>query len=179
MIMKNQTKEKGTVFIVPGYGMSNSSAPIVKLHKAVTRAGYQTSGWNIAWNRPLSKQVHEIPQDSIVVGFSLGAILAYLVAKQYGCKKTILASMTPVQKYSKALWIREVYGKDMDKKSAALCARDITNIKINPNKLRCAYAILAGELEDKKKVWKPDILIPETNHELNDSYIKAIIKLLP
>lgn len=87
--------------------------------------------------------------------------------------------MTPVQKYSKTLWIREVYEKDMDEKDAKLCANDITRVKINLNDLKSKCIVLAGELENKKRVWKPDILVPKTNHELSASYIEAIIKLLP
>lgn len=174
----NKSKNKGVVVVIPGYGMTSLSAPIVKLHAAIKYAGYRVFDYKVSWKSPLSKQVRNLPKDSILIGFSLGAVLAYLVAKKYGCKKVIMASMTPVQEYSQTLWMREVYEKDMRKKDAELCAKDITSIKIQPDKLTCEHIVLAGEQEDSAKVWKPDFLVPKTTHTINRSYINAIIKTL-
>lgn len=138
-------------------------------------AKYKTLGKvrKIDWDKPLSSQVFKVNKNDTIIGFSLGAVLACLIAKKYGCR-AILCSMTDIQSYKRSIWISEM-DKSLNKEDALNYVEDIMSLNLKPNK--DSSIILAGELE-KKGVWKGDLLVPETGHVMNKAYINAIMKIL-
>jgi hypothetical protein len=51
------------------------------------------------WKNKISKQVFFVEKDSVIFGFSLGAILARLVIQKHECKLVIFSSMTPLRHF--------------------------------------------------------------------------------
>ena len=164
---------KNKIYIIPGQGQSVRISQYKKLISALKEKGYEVVGINPSWYKALSPQIFPIEKDSIIIGFSYGAILAYLVAKKYPCKKLILASLSPIHKDSFETLTKD-FSNDMTEKQAVEVARDIKSIKINLQELKCPYVTFAG-IKEKAKA---DFLVPNTGHEMTDEYIKCISELL-
>lgn len=122
----------------------------------------------VDWSEPFSEAVFKTNKDDIVVGFSYGAIIAYLIAEKNGCN-AILASMTPIHKYSYKLLLRETV-KDMPFEKAEKQVKELKSLKINSSK----YLTISGDKENMKS----DILIKNTGHSLTKKYISSIKKIL-
>ncbi len=125
---------------------------------------------NPNWKKGLSDQVFGVTKNDVVFGFSLGGILAMLIANQYKYKKIILASATT---YLCADELIAVVPKDTVKD-----IRDTKNIHLR-NTIR-----IYGELEKQyfplyiPKGMKIHQLIKNTGHELSPAYLKAIVSYL-
>jgi hypothetical protein len=169
---------KGTIYLIPGYGESCRLKRYQTLVRTLRNKEYSVICKNPKWNKPLSHQMFPVEKDAIVFGFSLGAVLAYLVAKKYPCQKVIFASVTPIHKYSFETWVKEGFIKEMSRDRAEICARDIKNIKFSLRTLKTPYVVMAGEFEDKKKVMSPDILVPKTDHRMTKVYANAIARMV-
>ncbi len=168
---------KKKIYIILGYEESPDLSRYQALKLACSQKGYEVCFPTVDWHKPLSPQVFFIEKGATVLGFSLGAVLAYLIAKKNPCKKAIFASMTPIHRYSRTLWLKEVYLKDMSKVLAEACAKDIKSFKVDLHKLKTPHVVLAGELEQKKTM-PADFLVPKNNHRMNSKYINAIAQLL-
>lgn len=169
---------KTNIYLIPGYGELCDVKRYQSLITALKTKGHKVHCVDPDWHTPLSQQVFHVGKNAIVIGFSLGAILAYLVAKKHYCQKAIFASMTPVHKYPLKLWLKEVYDKDMPKDRAMACARDTKSIKIDLKNLKTPHVVLAGALEKEDSVTKPDLLVPKVGHRMTSAYADAIAKLL-
>ena len=86
---------KKILYIIPGWTETTRRRPYQLLRKEAQKNGYEVIFKNIDWKKPLSSQVFSTPEDAVIFGFSLGAILAWLAAQQNPCRLLILASMTP------------------------------------------------------------------------------------
>ena len=123
---------------------------------------------NIDWKDKLSNQLFDVNKNDIIFGFSLGAVLAWLVAQNNECKHIILASMTP-----KYYW----KDKKIKKSLIDITGKDIINdiVKnLKPKHLAKKETIIYGDKEGESA----DIVIPDTDHELNERYIKEVGKLI-
>lgn len=159
---------KKLLYIIPGWQEHGNDAPYQQLANAAQEKGYEVVCPDVDWRTPLSQQIFPVTQDSVVFGFSLGAILARLVAQQHPCRHLILASMTPDHNFinpeiKKALV--DLVGKEF--------VDDIIGSLASTNQAE-KQTTLYGELEKEPA----DILVLHTEHELNDAYIKEIVKLL-
>ena len=85
------------LYIIPGWRETCRRKPYQLLASRAKQKGYQVELININWEKNLLEQVFPVPPSAVVVGFSLGAILARLVAQKFSCKLIILASMTPLR----------------------------------------------------------------------------------
>ncbi len=83
------------LYIVPGLKETTRRRPYQSLRKIAEKKGYEVVFQNVDWNQPLSSQIFSVPKNAVIFGFSLGAVLVWLVAQNYECKHIILASMTP------------------------------------------------------------------------------------
>src|ERR1700733_3254635 len=81
-------------YIIPGWEDDCNDESYRKLANIAERKGYNVVCKQINWKLPLTQQKFPIPEDSIIFGFSLGAIMALLLAQDYPCDHLILASMT-------------------------------------------------------------------------------------
>lgn len=90
-------------YIIPAWEEMVTEKPYQSLAEIARRKNYEVIFIQPDWLRLLSLQIFPIGTEDIVFGFSLGAVLAYLVGQKYPSYKIILASMTPVWDYSKKL----------------------------------------------------------------------------
>ena len=159
---------KKVLYIIPGWEETTRRRPYQQLKHFAENRGYDVVYKNINWEKPLSHQVFSVPSNAVVFGFSLGAILAWLVAQKYPYHHVILASMTPHSSFK---------DPKIKKLLIDLCGRQfisdiIKNIK--PKHKAKKQTIIYGDLENEEA----DILVSKTDHGLNDRYIKEILKLL-
>ncbi|MBU4480406.1 hypothetical protein KKG48_03120 [Patescibacteria group bacterium] len=174
---------KKNIYIIPGLGESCDLLRYKKLVKALQINGYEVNCVNPDWYNPLSKQVFRVEKDAVVCGFSFGAVLAYLIAKKYPCRKVILASISPIHKFSfKELekdFRRDIapkLGKELAQKRGTEMAKDIKNIKISLKSLKTPFVTLAGEKETE--IMPADFIVPQAKHIMTDKYINCIQKLV-
>ena len=156
------------LYIIPGWEDTGNEEGYQKLQRAAEEKGYEVVIKNIDWAKPLSQQTFTVSPESVVFGFSLGAILAWLVAQENRYRHLILASMTPHysftdEKIKKALI--ELAGEAF-----------VTDIIDNLKKTHLAdrQTILYGDKENELA----DVLVSDTGHELTDNYVKAVAELL-
>jgi hypothetical protein len=165
---------KKIIYIIPGLGEQCTEVRYKKLAKALKTKGYKVNCINPDWYKPISTQVFPVEKNAIVCGFSLGAVLAYLVAKKYSCEKVIFASISPIHEFSFNSLVKD-YSKHMPKNLAVAIATDIKSIKISLKSLKVPYVTLAGQFE---KNMPADFLVPNTGHRMTNAYIKCIAKLV-
>lgn len=159
---------KKIIYIIPGLRETCDSKPYRLLADAVKERGYKVLCKNVNWRKPLSPQVFAVPREAVVFGFSLGAILAWLVAQKYSCQHLILASMTPHYSFSdpkikKALV--DIVGKKF--------IDDVVGTLKKKHRAK-KQTTLYGDREEEKA----DILVLKTGHRLNSNYIKEVVKIL-
>lgn len=159
---------KKILYIIPAWEDSSDDQPYQLLADAARDKGYEVISKNIDWKKSLSSQVFAVPEEAVVFGFSLGAILARLVAQQYPCQHLILASMTPDHNFTNP----EIKKALIDLTGKEFVDDIITNLKQTHKATK--QTILYGDQEEESG----DILVPNTEHELNDAYIAAIAGIL-
>ncbi len=130
---------------------------------------------NPNWHKPISEQVFTVEKNATLIGFSMGAVLAYLIAKNSPCKKVIFASLSPLHTFDfkEDLDLLSTY---MSRKRALPIAEDWHNIKISLKTLRTPFVRLLGEYE--KGMGTADILVPKGKHFVGRAYREEIVKLV-
>lgn len=151
------------LFIIPGAGENTDMKPYKDLANHARSIGLKVVPINPEWGEPITKQIFKTDREDLVFGFSRGALLAYATTKKYPCKLAILASMTPLEKFSRKVLL-DFYGKKI--------GEDILKIKFTSNKT--PQITLSGGREDIDA----DIRIPNTGHRLTKTYLKQIKALL-
>ncbi|HET8575196.1 MAG TPA: hypothetical protein VFM02_03455 [Candidatus Paceibacterota bacterium] len=157
-----------TLYIVAGWEDTGEEEAYQTLKKLAGAKNYQVFIKSIDWKKPLSKQIFKAEPQSTIFGFSLGAVLGWMVAQKYSVEYLILASMTPRHNFTDPEILKDFYD---------LCGREfVDDIKANLSETHKAekQTILYGEKEEEPG----DILIPETEHELTKNYLEEIKKLL-
>ena len=159
---------KSKLYIIPGWEETCRRKVYKEIAIIAEKKGYEVVFKNVDWKKPLSPQVFPVAKDDIIFGFSLGAILAWLIAQNYTCKHLILASMTPhynfTDKEIKKLLI-EITGSRF--------VNDVNKNLKSKNKTK-KQTILYGDLEGEKG----NILVLNTDHEITKNYLKVINKIL-
>lgn len=173
------------IYLIPGLGESCVLLRYKKLAEALKKDGYNVVCVNPDWYQPLTAQVFDVEKDAVVVGFSFGAILAYLVVKKYPCRKVIFASISPIHTFSFEDLERDFrkditpkLGKELAQTRGTELAKDIKKIKISLKELKTPFVTLAGENEEKNMLKGVDFIVPQTKHIINDKYIKCIQKII-
>lgn len=159
---------KKTFYIIPGLEETCRRKPYKKLKEIAEKKGYEVVCVNIDWKKKLSKQIFPIEKDATVFGFSLGAILAWLVAQLYPCRQLILASMTPHYSFTD----KKIKKMLIDLLDTGFINDIVKNLETK-NKAK-KQTIMYGDKEDEPG----DILVKGTQHELTDAYLNSIKKLL-
>jgi alpha/beta superfamily hydrolase len=162
---------KTTIYILPGFGETCSETRYKKLDTVLKSKGYIVERVKPNWYKPLSANVFKPKKNSILIGFSFGAIVAYLIAIKYPVSKVIFCSMSPITTYKD---FYESYLAHMDEENSRLNAEDITKIKISLDKLKTPHITLAGEKENLKA----NLLVPKTGHYMSIKYINCLTELL-
>ncbi len=157
-------------------GESCDEQAYTSLAEDLQKEGYTTMPINPDWKKPLTKQTVKVEPDAIVFGFSMGAVLAYLIAKEYPCRKAILASISPIHTFS-GKEFGSFLNEHMTAEESAAVAQDILNIKVDLENLKTPHVTLMGEKEGMSKEEKtPDIIVPGAGHEIDAAYRKAILE---
>ncbi len=156
------------LYIIPGWEDSPYQKEYKELQKNAEEKGYRVYFVEVDWKKPLSEQVITVPKNAIIFGFSLGAILAWLIAQKNTCEHIILASMTPHYSFE-----NEEIKNALIEITGEKFTMDIIN-HLNKNHLAKHQTIMYGDKEEEKA----DILILNTNHELNSEYVKQIVNIL-
>ncbi len=159
---------KKTLYIIPGWRETCRRKPYKEIARIAEKKGYEVVCKNVDWARTLSSQVFPVEKDDCIFGFSLGAILASLVAQKYQCRHLILASMTPHRSFK----------NQKDKKALIdlINSKFVNDITHNLRRLHKAkkQTIIYGDKEEEAG----DILVPKTGHVLSDNYISVISGLI-
>lgn len=155
------------IYIIPGWRETCRRKQYQNLAKALENKGYTVIYQNIDWDKKISEQVFEVEKNSIVFGFSIGALLARLIAQKYRHKLTIFASMTP---------LRHFKGGEQEKMLVDAVGEDVVkDIKTHlKSRLKSKGVLLYGDKENEKA----DIIIKNTDHEISENYIKEVLKLV-
>ena len=164
---------KKIIYIIPALGENCSLVKYQTLTKSLEDKGYKVNQVNPNWYRPISEQIFRVEKNAIVFGFSFGAIIAYLIAKQYPCRKVIFASISPIHEFSFRSLVKD-FCEHMSKNLAVEIATDVKKIKISLKSLRVPFVTLAGQFEKMKA----DFLVPATGHRITPAYIKCIENLV-
>ncbi|MFH1145578.1 MAG: hypothetical protein V1707_01270 [bacterium] len=159
---------KKNLYIIPGWKEGCQRKPYQSLASIAKKKGYEVVFYNVNWNQRLSSQIFPIPKNAVVFGFSLGAVLAWLVAQNFPCRHLILASMTPHSSWKD----REVRKTLVD----LVGSRFVNDVTKNLGSKHQAkrQTIMYGSLEKESG----NIIVPNTGHELSDRYIKKIARIL-
>jgi len=173
---------KNRIFLIPGFGETCKLVRYQYLIHKLEKKGYHVVPVNPDWYKPLTSHVFRIHKSDIVIGFSFGAVISYLIAKKFTCKKIILASLSPLHTFGfKSLQkdcVRNVTRK-VGKRSAVILgtklAKNIMSIKISLNSLRVPYITLSGQLE---RGMPANIKVPKTAHYMTRTYANTIAGLL-
>lgn len=161
------------IYIIPALGESCVESPYVMLTNALEKKGYTVKQVNPNWYRPLSEQVFKVEEEAVVFGFSFGAVIAYLNAIKYPCRKVIFGSLSPIDTFSYESLVED-YMEYMPKDLAEEISADIKNIKIDLTTLKVPFVTLAGDKENMQA----DISVPHTGHHITGPYIECIVKLV-
>lgn len=157
------------IYIISGYQETTRRRPYQKLRKILQAKGYEVIFKNINWKQNLTEQIFEIEKDSIIFGFSLGAILARLVVQNYCCKHAIFASMTDLNDFKK--------GKNREALIELLGEKFVNDVRdyLKPKHKALKQTIMYG---DKEGELEADVFVKNTEHELSEEYLKEIVKIL-
>lgn len=159
---------KKILHIIPGWEDSCRRKPYRQLANVAKEKGYEVVFNNVDWKKPLSAQVFPVNKDAIIFGFSLGAILAWLVAQKQPCRHVILASMTPHYSFKD----RKIKKALIDLAGSRFVSDISRNLALKHHAKK--QTILYGDQEDESG----DILVPDTDHELSAKYIQAVARIL-
>lgn len=157
------------IYILPGYEETTRRRPYQKLRSFLQKEGYEVIFKNINWKQNLTEQIFEIEKDSIIFGFSLGAVLARMIAQKHSCKLGIFASMTILTDFKKGSnreALIELLGQEFVDD-----VRDYLKLKHKASRQVIMYG-------DKEGETKADVFVKNTEHELTDEYLKEIVKLV-
>lgn len=111
----------------------------------------------------------------------MGAVLAYLIAEKYPCKKLILASISPIHTFKEKDFIKFL-SEHMEKKTAVKIVKDLNLVKVQLEKLKTPYVTLMGELESLDRGENSaEIIVPKNGEAISqgtpgDLYVKIHVK---
>jgi dienelactone hydrolase len=156
------------LYIIPGWEETTRRKPYQQLRLIAREKGYQVIFHNVDWNKPLSQQTITVPQNTVIFGFSLGAILAWLIAQKNPIEKLILASMTPHYSFEK----KEIHDALVELTGKKF-TQDIID-HLNKKHKAKKEIIIYGDQENEPA----DILVKDTDHEINQRYLEVVKKIL-
>jgi esterase/lipase len=159
---------KKKIYIFPGWEDKATDEGYDSFLNIAKNKDYELVRVDIDWKKTLSSQIIEVEKDSILIGFSLGAIFAWLISQKYECEYLVLSSMTPHNSFK---------DKEIKKLLIDLCGSEFTNDisdnlqETNKAKKQC---VMYGDKEGEAG----DIIVKDTDHELNKNYFIEIEKYL-
>lgn len=156
------------IYIIPGWQETTRRKCYRELAKIAESKKYEVVFKNVDWTKNFSEQIFDVEKNSVIFGFSLGAVLAFLVAQKYDCKKLILASATPHYSFS---------DKKIKKALVDLIGKKIVDDVIKNLKTKTKAEKVVTIYGDKEGE-RADILVKNTDHEITENYLKVLNKIL-
>jgi predicted esterase YcpF (UPF0227 family) len=178
---------KQKIYYIPGWGETKNFKYSKKIIQALEKNGevipikyISKKGTNPSRNiEMILEQIKKPTKNDILIGFSVGALYAYIISTQIKFKKVIICSIPPVLE------------KDLDvfsKKEVSFLfsKKEIEEFhKIKYAKPKSPVIFVCGEKENKetiektkwlaKKFKSKSIIVKNTDHNLNNKYIKTIL----
>jgi esterase/lipase len=178
---------KQKIYYIPGWGETKNFKYSKKIIQALEKNGevipikyISKKGTNPSRNiEMILEQIKKPTKNDILIGFSMGALFAYILNTKIKFKKVIICSIPPVLE------------KDLDvfsqKRSFFLFSKkEIEEFhKIKYAKPKSPVIFVCGEKENKetiektkwlaKKFKSKSIIVKNTDHNLNNKYIKTIL----
>lgn len=147
-----------TVLFVPGYPEDINSRDYASVIKAIENQGYKVKFVPIKWRRTtIEDWVKELdaeyakhdPSQTILAGFSYGAVTAFMVATKKNPSELWLFSLSPYfaedlkSKNMKPTWLKQI-----GHRRAAAFSK--LNFKVLSNDIKCRALLFVGQLEISK-----------------------------
>lgn len=145
------------------------------LSSSLKRRGYIVMHVNPNWYVPVSDQLFDIEPYAIVIGFSIGAVMALMLARATPFKKLILASMSPLEDsdYDDDM---EFLMTKMDRPRAFAIAKDWQEISTSTDMLSTPYVRMVGQYESD--MGPADVIVKGAEHFMSSEYRKQIVKIV-
>lgn len=178
------------VYFIPGWGETKKFKYSDKLIKAI-RKGYRVipidyvskRGTTLSKNIELIlKQIKKPTSKDILIGFSMGALFAYILSTRMKFKKVIICSISPVLENDLDIYPK----KEISKIFSPTEIKELRRLKYTEPKNVSTY--MCGDKEKKETIDKTRwlakkfkgnlIIVKNTKHELGDKYIKQIMAQL-
>ncbi len=183
------------IYIIPGFHGSTDLVRYQRIIKVFRKRGFVVKPIVISWNYKvmtdyvdqfLGQLMHKENDEVYVFGFSFGAMIVFISAKDIKPKKIILASLSPFFKedlpYLKKSW-RKYVGK-----KRLIDFKNFSFDKIAQN-IKCNVQLLVGQREDSllhrraklalEKIPKSNLcMVNGARHNIEQQeYFKAITKV--
>lgn len=155
------------LYVIPGWRETCRRRQYQKLAKAARARGFDVVFRNVDWDQKLSGQTFKVEEDAVLFGFSLGAILARLIAQEHRCRLVILASMTPLRHFRGGA--QEQILVDAVGRKLVADVKEHLKPRTKSRKL-----LMYGDKEGERA----DVTVRNTDHEITGSYIKEILRLV-
>jgi predicted alpha/beta hydrolase family esterase len=182
---------KRDILIIPGFGENSTMGPYKKLKKLLeSKPGITVRFYNPQWNYRTTtdwlidfERKITITDETSIIGFSMGAYLALLIAQSHLVDQLILASLSPFFKENIPR-LPSAAHRFFGKRKMA----DFKNYSI-PKKIKANQAIflfgdkdMAMAIKQAQKLARQYQgnfhLIQNTPHDLTDTYIQVIVGIL-
>lgn len=164
-----------TALLIPGFKRQFTSPSYVAARQLIKACGYKTIAVPVVWNnRVLSQQASDVwkfakkyPQPDLLLGFSLGAMLALITEPDIQPKQLFLCSLSPYWqedvKSLKKSWLR-VIGKRRMADFSTL------NNRYFAERVRAKTTLFVGERETPRLVKR----VHQTNSHIAGSTLVTI-----
>lgn len=185
------TMSRKTIFIIPGYKHSPTKRAYKNISKILKAQGFEPVTIDIPWEKTISKNVKYFLKEfkkiktaeKYILGFSLGAMIAFVASTKVKVKGLILCSLSPYFKEDlsnlRDPWISDVMKKDFSKLRCAGLAKKIKARKIlmlygteEARSLINRVTETYGQLPSRNKHL---VKVKETGHNIgNERYLRKI-----
>ena len=185
-----QSKQKQKLYIIPGWGETprfKNSRELIDIvsekYEVVPIRYVSKKGALLSENLKIVRDQLKSPTNkSIVLGFSMGALFAYILASEIKFEKVIICSISPILENDLDFYAP----KDVHK---IFTDREIKNLKtLKYKKLKCPAVFLYGDKEGEeetfrtKELYKKNggriIVIKNQDHSMSGAYLENIKKIL-
>ena len=187
-------KEKKTIYIIPGYGESTRTKNYQEIIKFAKSNKYEVSPINIVWNtdktmvdyiKEVEKQLSKDNQNDILLGFSFGAYIAYIISKKKIFGNYIFCTISPYFKENLKdipQESKDYFGKKFIEKlkKYSIHGGNKNNAYFLVGEKDWDLAIKTNRKAENKWLGKSEfIIVKKAGHELgHTNYIKKVIGII-
>ena len=178
---------KQKIYYIPGWGETKNFKYSKKIIQALEKNGevipikyISKKGTNPSRNiEMILEQIKKPTKNDILIGFSMGALFAYILNTKIKFKKVIICSIPAILEND----LEKFPKKEVSKIFSQIEIKEFGQIKYT--KPRSLTVFICGDKENKetiektkwlaKKFKSKSIIVKNTDHNLNNKYIKTIL----